>query len=88
MALITYLAYAGIYFYVQAMQEAGSVDPDEVMKVLDDPNFEFTWFGTPGKKLGGMETAGILRCIQDEVGYSEVVNGVKVMKGLSEIVVP
>jgi len=88
LALITYLAYAGVNFFVQAIQEAGSVDPDEVMKVLDDPNFEFEWFATQGKKLGGMETVGILRCIQDEVGYSEVIDGKKVMLGLTEVVVP
>lgn len=88
MATTTVGAYASTFLYVQAMQAAGSTDPDEVMKVLDDPNFEFEWFGQSGKHLGGYETFGIRRCIQDEVCYSEVVNGEKVMFSRQPIVIP
>jgi len=52
------------------------------------PNFEFEWFGTPGRKLGGYETFGVRRCVQDEVGYSEVIDGKKVMKSRRNVVVP
>jgi len=88
LALTTVMAYSTTFLYVQLFQAAGSTDPDEVMKVLDDPNFEFTWFGQPGKKLGGIETVGIRRIIQDEVGYSEVIDGKKVMLSRQAIVVP
>jgi len=87
-ALITYLAYGAVNLYRQAMQEAGSVDPEEVGKVFDDPDFEFEWFGMQGWKLGGLETFGIARCIQDEVGYSEVVNCKKVMYSRQQTLVP
>jgi hypothetical protein len=76
-----------VNLFVQAIQEAGSIDPDEVMKVLDDPDFEFLWFGLP-MKLGGYETFGISRCVQDEVAYSEVINCEKVMKSHKSTVVP
>ena len=53
-----------------------------------DPDFEFEWFGLQGWKLGGYETFGISRCIQDEVGYSEVINCEKVMKSHQQTLVP
>jgi len=87
LALTTYMSHGGVNMFVQAMQKAGSVDPDEVMKVFDDLDFEFIWFGLP-MQLGGYETFGVNRCVQDEVGYSEVINCVKVMKSHKATVVP
>jgi len=88
MALTTYLSYGSIMLYKQGIERAGSVDPDEVMKVFDDPNFEFEWFGIPGKKLGGYENYGVRRNVQDEVCYSEVVNCKRVMKGREPVLIP
>jgi len=88
LSAITYGSYAGLMLLVQAIEEAGSIDPDEVMKVFDDPDWEFEWFGISGRSLGGLETFGIRRCVQDEVGYSEVVDGVKVMKSHERTMVP
>jgi len=85
---ITYGSYGGVMLFVQAIKKAGSTDPDEVMKVFDNPDWEFEWFGMSGRSLGGMETFGIRRCVQDEVGYSEVINGVKVMKSRERTLVP
>jgi len=88
LALTTYLGYGSIDLYVQAIQKAGSTDPDEVMKVLDDPNFEFQYFGMPGVTLGGFETFGVRRCVNDEVCYSEVINCKKVMKSRAPAITP
>ena len=87
-ALTNYLGYGTVMLYVQAIEKAGSIDPDMVRTVLDDPTFRFEWFGNPGKSMGGLETFRILRQVQDEVGFSEVVNGKKVMRSRLAIVVP
>jgi len=85
---ITYGSYSDVMLFVQAIEKAGSIDPDQVKKVFDDPNWKFEWFGMTGKQLGGLQTFGIRRVVQDEVGYSEVVNGVKVMKSREPVVIP
>ena len=88
MALTTYLSYGTVGLYVQAIEEAQSIDPDDVMEVFNDPDWEFEWFGAPGKSFGGLQTVGIRRVTQDEVAYSEVINGVKVMKSRQAVVIP
>jgi len=37
--LCQYCGYGDFMFYVQAIEAAGSIDPDEVMKVIDDPDW-------------------------------------------------
>ena len=70
------------------MQAAGGIEYDEVIKVLDDPNFTFTGFGVPGKKLGGIETYGIRRVAPIDVAYSVVENWTKVMKYVTTVETP
>jgi ABC-type branched-subunit amino acid transport system substrate-binding protein len=84
----TYLGYAFTYFFKQAIELAGSIDTAEVMKVIDDPTWRFEWFGRPGASLGGTELVGINRCINDEVGYSELINCEKVMKSRKSVDIP
>jgi len=84
----TYLGYAFTYFYKQAIELAGSIDTEEVMKVIDDPTWRFEWFGRQGASLGGTELVGINRCINDEVGYSELINCEKVMKSRKSVDIP
>jgi len=91
LALTTYLGYGFVQFYRQAIEKAGSIDPDTVMKVLDDPNWTFEWFGQPGKSLGGAnfeKNPQLRRWLQDEVTYSELVNCKKVMKSREAVVIP
>jgi len=88
LALTTYLSYNAVEMYVAGMQWAGSIDPDEVIKAFDDPDFEYTAFGVPGRTLGGFETNGIRRNWQDEVAYSEVVNCEKVMLSRKATTIP
>jgi len=64
--LCHYLGFSTVYFYKQAIETAGSIDPDEVLKVFDDPNWTYEWWGQPGRSLGGLETYGIRRVNQDE----------------------
>ena len=56
----TQCGFVGVNMYVQAMQEAGSIDTDAVVAVFDDPNFRFDWMGFEAK-LGGIETHGVNR---------------------------
>jgi hypothetical protein len=58
---------------VQATQEAGSVDPDEVMKVVDDPDWRFDWFGEESW-MAGHEAYGVRRCITNYQAYSEIID--------------
>jgi branched-chain amino acid transport system substrate-binding protein len=88
LALTTYLSYNAVEMFVAGMQWAGSIDPDEVMKAFDDPDFEYTAFGISGRKLGGFETYGIRRNWQDEVAYSEVINCEKVMLSRKATLIP
>jgi branched-chain amino acid transport system substrate-binding protein len=64
--LCHYLGFSTIYFYKQAIETAGSIDPDDVIKVFDDPTWTYEWWGQPGRSLGGLETFGIRRVNQDE----------------------
>ena len=83
-----YLGYGVVMFYVEAVQKAGSTDPDEVLKVFDDPDWRFQWFGVPGRSLGGIETYGVRRSLQDEGCYSEVIDGKSVLKSHEPMMVP
>jgi len=73
--LTQYLAYGAVMVYKQAMERAGSIDPDAVRAVFDDPTWEFEWFGSPGRSLGGLQTFGIRRANQDENCLSVVRDG-------------
>jgi len=73
--LTQYLAYGAVMTYKQAMERAGSIDPDAVRAVFDDPTFEFEWFGMPGRQLGGLQTFGIRRANQDQNCLSVVHDG-------------
>ena len=70
--LCQYLGYSAVWFYKQAIEKAGSIDPDEVLKVFDDPSWTYDWFGMSGRSLGGLELFGIRRVNQDEVCFSVV----------------
>jgi ABC-type branched-subunit amino acid transport system substrate-binding protein len=72
MGLCNYLGYGCITFYKQAIEAAGSIDPDEVMKVMDDPNFTYEWFGLQNQKLGGIERYGIRRVHYGYISLSTV----------------
>ena len=88
LALTTYLSFFGVDMYGAAIERAGSIDPDQVIKVFDSPDFEFTAFGIPGRKLGGIQTDGIRRAWQDEVCYSKVINCKKVMLSRQAVTIP
>jgi branched-chain amino acid transport system substrate-binding protein len=86
--LSQYLGYGSAMFYKQVIEAAGSVDSEEVLKVLDDPNFEYEWFGVSGRKLGGQETFGLRRVHQDFVSFTVVRDGEKVQLSFKGSVVP
>jgi branched-chain amino acid transport system substrate-binding protein len=75
--LTQYLAYGAVMLYKQAMEKAGSIDPDDVKAVFDDPTWTFEWFGVPGRQLGGLQTFGIRRANQDQNCLSVVRNGIR-----------
>jgi branched-chain amino acid transport system substrate-binding protein len=86
--LCQYLGYSAVYFYKQAIEKAGSIDPDKVKTVLDDPNWTYEWFGMPGRSLGGLSTYGIKRTNQDEVCLSTTHDGKKVAISHEQVIVP
>ncbi len=57
----------------QAIEEAGSLDPDEVMKVVDDPGFTFERYYVPDAKLGRLEPLGIRQQMPHFNPYCEIV---------------
>jgi len=65
--------YSHMMFYAKAIEQAGSIDPEEVMKVFDDPSFRFERYYHSDGSLGGMETFGILRQMTHFNPYGEVV---------------
>jgi len=77
-----------VRMYKQAIEEVGTLDTDEVLKLFDDPDWTFEWFGTPGRTFGGLEAYGVLRALEDEVCFSEVVNGVSTLRSCEPIEVP
>ncbi len=52
LALTTYLSYNAVEMFVAGMQWVDSIDPDEVMKAFDDPDFEYSAFGISGRNTG------------------------------------
>ena len=86
--LCQYLGYGAAMLYKQAIEKAGSIDPDAVVKVLDDPSWTYEWFGAPGQSLGGLKTYGIRRVHQDEVSFTVVRDGKKVQLSHKKGVVP
>ncbi len=74
--------------YKQAMEKADSIDPDAVRAVWDDPTWEYEWFGMTGRKMGGLETDGILRQNQEENVFSIVTDGKRVQLSREVSVVP
>ena len=71
----SYLGYAVINIYVQAIQKAGSTDPEQVLKVFDDPNWTFSFWGDTQSKMAGIQTYGARRQTLGYQGLSEIVNG-------------
>ena len=65
--------YSQMIMYKTAIEKAGSIDPDEVMKVFDDPNFRFERYYHPDGALGGFETFGIRRQLTHFNPYGELV---------------
>ena len=88
MNFLTLLGYGSTMLYLQAVETAGSIDPDEVLEVFDDPEWRFEWFGTPGAKLGGSEAWGIRRQVENYIAWSVIENCEPVMKMLRLVEVP
>jgi len=66
--------FRGAMCLFQAMEDAGSVEVEDVMKVFDDPDWTFHVLGYDGK-LCGLETFGINRTMSIFVEFSEIING-------------
>jgi len=65
--------YSHMMFYKKAIEVAQSIDPDEVMKVFDDPTFRFERYYHSDGSLSGLETFGILRQMSHFNPYGELV---------------
>ena len=87
MSYFVTLGYASVMFYVQAIQEAGTTDPEAVMAVIDNPAWRFDWFGEESQ-LGGLETYSIARAINTYMAYSEIHDSQVVTKANYYIQIP
>jgi len=88
MNFLVLLGYGSTMLYMQAVETAGTIEPEEVLKVFDDPNWRFNWFGAPGAKLGGAEAWGIRRQVENYIAWSVIENCEPVMKMLRLVEVP
>jgi branched-chain amino acid transport system substrate-binding protein len=71
---VTPMGYSTVVMYRDAIEQAGSIDPDEVMKVFDDPNFRFDAFWADDVAMGGIETYGIRRQWPLPCDYGEIID--------------
>ena len=46
MLLVTTTGFNSVMFFVQAIEEAGSIEPDDVMAVIEDPDFRFDTYAS------------------------------------------
>ena len=65
--------YSHMMFYAKAIETAGSIEPTEVLKVIDDPNFRFERYYVSDASLSGLQTTGINRQMSHFNPYGEVV---------------
>jgi hypothetical protein len=65
--------YSHMMFLKKAFETAGTLDKDEVLAVIDDPNLRFERYYHPNAKLGGVETFGITRQMGHFCPYGEIV---------------
>jgi hypothetical protein len=77
---VTEMGYVGLMHYAQAIEKAGSTDPDAVASVLDDPNWTFDRLGVQ-TKMGGLQTFGIARQLPLTLYYGEIHDGKVETKG-------
>ena len=68
-------AYGQVEFLAAAIEEAGSIDVDEVIKAFEDPDFTFERYLNTNAKLGGLESYGILRQFPHYIIYAEIWDG-------------
>ena len=74
MGITTSNAYKAMLLLRDAIEEAGSIDVDEVMKVIDDPDFRFDIFTADNQRLGGVEAFGIRRQFPHPCPYGEIID--------------
>jgi ABC-type branched-subunit amino acid transport system substrate-binding protein len=83
--LVTTSAYNTIMLYKAAIEHAGSIDPEEVMKALDDPELTFDTFAAEDVHLGGIESYGIRRQIPHATAYGEIVDADNIHLSMGEV---
>ena len=80
--------YSCVSQIVTAIEEAGTIDPEEVLKVMDDPDFTFERYYVPNATIGGVETFGCRRFVPHFVPYGEIIDGELVQMGGAACLVP
>ncbi len=75
MNITTRNGYASIMFIKAAIEAAGSIDPTDVLNVVDNgPVFTFDNFFDEAVSVGGLEYLGIKRHLPQGVAYGEIVD--------------
>ncbi len=73
-------------FFRDAIEAADSIDPEEVLKVIDDPDFRFDIFAADNQRLGGIETFGIRRSFPHPIPYGEIIDADHVNLSMSVVI--
>jgi branched-chain amino acid transport system substrate-binding protein len=80
--------YGHLEFLVTAMQEADSIDVDEVIKAFEDTDFSFERYLNSPAKVSGLATNGILRQFPHYIIYAEIWDGeVEIIDG-ADVITP
>jgi hypothetical protein len=88
MEFTAFIGYEVIRIYVQAIQEAGSIDPEEVLRVFDDPNWRFSYWGDTQSEMAGVQTYGARRQTEGFQGLSQIIDGAIQQLGLTKMDIP
>ena len=80
--------YSSVTMIVTGIEQAGTIDTEEVLKVMDDPGFTFERYYIPNAMIGGVETYGCRRFLPHFVPYGEIIDGELVQMGGVACLVP
>ena len=80
--------YGHMEFIKAAIEKAGSIDVDKVIKAAEDPGFTFERYLNSPAKLGGLQTFGIKRMFPHFIIYAEIQNAQVQIIDSSNVITP
>jgi len=86
-AITTGNSFKSMLFLKAAIEAADSIDVDEVIEAIEDPDFRFDIFAANDVPVGGLETFGIKRSFPHPIPYGEIIDADNVNLSMSVIIV-